>query len=283
MLQRLIAFLKSRTFLFNIIAMILLFFAFVFGVRAFLDSYTLHGESITVPDLKGGDMEAAEKSLEKRNLNIILRDSLHVEDAEPGSIIEQNPTPGKKVKKGRNIYVTIQTEQPEDVAVPDLKDRSRRQALSILESVGLRVKEFHFEPDICVDCVLEQHYKGGSIEPGTRIPKGAALELTLGAGQGENMTQVPKLIGRTIEGAEKRLLEATLDLGSVNYEEGCCPTSEDSANARVYRQSPSPTSENRVRAGGSVDVWLSTDEERVDSAEVRTDTSDQQEPQQLHP
>lgn len=282
-LNKLLSIFKDRAFLLNLLAMILIFISLIFGVRAYLDHYTLHGETISVPDLQGGDFDAAEEELEKRGLNAILKDSVHIEDAEPGSIVKQNPAPEKKVKDGRNVYITIQSTKKERVDMPDLTGRSKRQAISMLRSIGLEIEEFRFEPDLCVGCVIGQRHEGESIEAGTRIAKGSGIELVLGAGKGDEKTRPPNLIGKTIEEAESRLLDATLNIGALKYDEDCCESEADSLEAKIFKQSPSPLGD-RVQTGSSVTLWFTTDTERVDSAETEADTiPDPEEPEQLEP
>ncbi len=271
MLKDLLDFLKSRIFLINLLLMVLLFFAIIFAVRAYLDHYTLHGESITVPEVKGGDLKEAKKVLKKRGLNAILKDSVHQKGAEPGEVLEQDPEAGDKVKNGRNIYLTIRSKGQKMVSMPDLKDKSRRHAVSILETLGLKVKKFRFKNDICSNCVLQQRYQGEPIEAGERIPEGSKIVLVLGKGKGEEKTRVPELTGLTIEESKERLLDATLALGSVHYAEGCCQSKEDSMNAKVYKQIPPAYQGNSISKGGSVSVWVTPDRSKVDSA--KTDTS----------
>lgn len=268
MLRDLKQFLQSRVFFINLAIMLLVFFGIIFGIRAYLDHYTLHGQSITIPELKGRSFEEASKTLEKRGLNAVLQDSLHASDAEPGEVLEQDPQADQKVKKGRNVYISIASEGHQMVSVPDLKDRSRRHALSLLKTLGLKVKEYEFEPDICEDCVLEQRYKGEPVEAGERIPKGSGLTLVLGKGKGDKETRVPELVGLTIKKAEQRLLDRSLKLGTVNYEEGCCPTKTDSMNARVFRQDPSASEERAVEKGKGVTITVTTDSSKVRSAKT---------------
>lgn len=263
MLKDLRDFLKSRVFFINLILMIVLFFGLIFGVRAYLDHYTLHGETITVPDLHGEELEQASKLLEKRDLNVVLRDSVHSDGVPPGAILTQDPEPERKVKKGRNIYLTVRAEEEEMVSMPDLEGRSRRHASSLLETVGLKVKDYQFEKDVCENCVLEQRYEGEAIDPGKRIPKGSEIVLVLGEGKGDEKTKVPDLRGLTIEASRKRLGSASLDLGTIEYEEGCCPSKEDSMSARVYGQTPIGWGDDRtVRTGSSVSIEVTTDSSR---------------------
>lgn len=274
MLRDLLDFLKSRAFFISLLTMIILFFGIIYGVQAYLDHYTLHGERITVPDIKGGDYKEADKLLKEHELNGILKDSVHSGEAAPGEVLEQDPEAGEKVKKGRNIYITISTKEPEMVSVPSLKDRSRRQAISILKTVGLKIEDFEFEKDVCTDCVLEQRYQGETVKAGERIPKGSSLVLVLGKGKEVQKTQVPNLIGLTIEESKERLLDATLELGTVNYREGCCKTKKDSSTAKVYRQSPATNGEESLEKGSVVDVWVATEEEKVKQAGIDSNASE---------
>lgn len=273
MLKDLLDFLKSRLFLINLALMLALLIAAVFGVRAYLDHITLHGQRITVPDVKGGDFQEAQKILEKRHLNAILKDSVHSKGADPGEVLEQDPEANEKVKKGRNIYITIQAKQKKMVSMPDLHDRSRRLATSLLQTAGLKVKDYEFKPHYCENCVLEQKYKGDPIEPGERIPEGSEITVVLGKGKGDKKTEIPDLTGLTIEESKDRLADALLNIGAAIYEKGCCPTSEDSMKAKVYKQSPPSYENNSVQAGSSVTLYLTRDTAKVNKAD-----SDKSEP-----
>src|SRR5688572_26971203 len=101
------SFLKSKIFLFNLIAATLLIGTCFFVLYNWLNSYTHHGESITVPDLRGMTQEKLEHFLENKHLQYKVVDSLFETKKAPGTILEQDPAPDSKVKENRTIYLTV--------------------------------------------------------------------------------------------------------------------------------------------------------------------------------
>src|SRR4029078_11341463 len=71
-----------------------------------LNSYTRHGESLTVPDIKGMKIQDAERVLGEKKLRFVITDSLYFPDKPTSSVLEQNPVPQSKVKEGRVVYLT---------------------------------------------------------------------------------------------------------------------------------------------------------------------------------
>ena len=68
---------------------------------------TNHGETITVPDLKGLNYIEIDDFLSKRNLKYeIIPDSSFTSEYAPLSVIFQNPIYGEKVKEYRKIFET---------------------------------------------------------------------------------------------------------------------------------------------------------------------------------
>ncbi len=70
-------------------------------------------------------------SLQKKaNSDIRYIDSVYTTVVPRGCIAEQSPKPGFKVKKWRNIVLTINAFNPEMVAMPNLIDLPIRQAIA---------------------------------------------------------------------------------------------------------------------------------------------------------
>jgi eukaryotic-like serine/threonine-protein kinase len=222
---------------------------------AWVGSYTRHGQEVEVPSVAALTLSEAEQLLTSAGLLALVVDSMHSNEAPKGSVLGQDPRAGSEVKPGRKVYLTMNAIQPKMVNVPTLVDLSKRQALSVLDIVGLRVREFRHRPDPCTDCVLEALYKGAPIQPDTRIPQGEQLVLVLGSGPGNQLVPLPDLYGQDLAAARGTLTAVSLGVGAL-FCEGC-NTATDSALARVYRQLPS-TSTTSVALGSNVDIWLST-------------------------
>ncbi|MEX2380154.1 MAG: hypothetical protein WD530_05390, partial [Vicingaceae bacterium] len=177
-------------------------------------------------------------------------------------IIEQDPVEGYEVKHGRKIYLTVSAYAPPQISMPDLNDMSLRQATTLLETFGLEVGELTYKPDVCANCILEQFYEGEEVHAGMSIPKGAVIDLVLGQGLSNEMTEVPYLIDFTTDLAAELLKANYLNVGSLNFDE-TVETAEDSAEARVYRQIPFYSEEPSIPMGSSVDLFLTKDTNRI--------------------
>ena len=104
------SFKNNRFFWLNLVAMIIVVIAIALGTLQWLDNYTRHGEAVVVPNVKGLPMRQAENEIYKQSLKAVAIDSSYVKGMPPGAILEQNPAGGSKVKKGRTVYLTINSE-----------------------------------------------------------------------------------------------------------------------------------------------------------------------------
>jgi beta-lactam-binding protein with PASTA domain len=176
------AFLKSKLFLRNLalgmLVLILFFSAIVFS----LSKYTRHGDYIALHNLTKLTVSAAETLLKNQELNYVIIDSVYQEGSPAGLVINQNPYAGSHVKKGRNIYLYITSTLPPLVEMPDLVDKSLRQAKNLLDNAGLKTGEVRLVIDPLPGFVLKQTYKGKPIAPGAKIPKGSIINMEAGKG-----------------------------------------------------------------------------------------------------
>jgi eukaryotic-like serine/threonine-protein kinase len=245
-------FLGSKTFLVNIIIMVVTVIVFGLVLTSWLNSFTHHGESISVPDVRGLKITRLESFLSEKNLRFKIVDSLFDIGKGPGTVLEQDPAPGSKVKENRTIYLTINSSSPPDVKMPDLIDVSYRQAEAILQSSGLLVGELIYKPDLAKNAVLDQRYKGKTILPGKKLPKGSVIDLVLGDGLGSVEVHIPDLTGLTRGQALFVLRGSSLNIGTVRYDSGV----KDSVNATVYKQYPDADDERTISQGEAIDIYL---------------------------
>ncbi|MBK6447243.1 MAG: PASTA domain-containing protein [Bacteroidetes bacterium] len=252
MLSNLIKFIRSRIFFVNLLAASVLMAAVFFGIYFWLGNFTHHGESITVPDLRGLKMAKLESFLTDKHLRFKVVDSLFQVDQSPGTVLEQDPAPDSKVKEERTIYLTVNSSQPPKVRMPNLIDVSYRQAEAILESFGLKVGQLIYRPDLARNAVLDQNYKGSSILPGKEIFKGSVIDLVLGDGMGNTEVPVPDLSGLTRGEALFVLKGSSLTIGTVHVDPGV----RDSGSAKVYKQIPEASEEGMINQGEAVDIFI---------------------------
>lgn len=228
------------------------------GGWLWLRSYTLHNVTMRVPDLAGLSLEESEAMLQGRQLQAMVIDSVYIQDLPKGSVVDQSPKAGVEVKPDRKVYLVLNASQPKMIDMPRLVDLSKRQAMSVLEIIGLKVKELQYKPDPCVDCVVEQLYRGEPIAAEVRIRKGESITLVLGSGDNGERVPVPELRGLTNAEVKSVLNMASLNLGII-VECAGCNSSIDSTLARVFRQSPGSNSMGRIAMGSMIDIWLTTD------------------------
>ncbi len=254
-------FLKSKYFIIQLSLAVLAFIFILWLSLKFLEMYTHHGRTTTVPDLEGLHEEEVETLLDELNLNYAIHDSIYDLSRKRGTVAAQEPFSGNEVKRGRTIYLTIVAELPEQIVMPELTDLSLRQALAILKNHGLEVGELKYKPNIAKNAVIEQKYNQGIIEPGTIIEIGTPIDLVLGKGLDSSKVSVPFFIGKTRHEALMEISRASLNLGREIYMD------EDSINVKVYRQNPSVIEEvPYVNMGSNVDLYYrSTNEFDFDS------------------
>lgn len=228
------------------------------GGWLWLRAYTKHNDVRRVPDLKGMTLQEITELLASRELTAVVIDSVHTDELPRGTAVDQDPDAGDEVKPGRKVYLVLNANQPKMLNMPRLIDLSKRQAISVIEILGLKVQELQYKPDPCVDCVIDQLYKGVRIEPEERIRRGEAITLVLGSGDKGERVPVPDLLGLTNAEVGMVLNMASLNLGVVVACDGC-NTAADSALARVRRQSPGAGANDRIAMGSTIDIWLTAD------------------------
>lgn len=179
------SFRKNISFWLNIVAMVVVGIGFIFGVLEWLDVYTRHGETVTVPNVREMTVEEAEKAFRQEGLVCVISDTRYVKNLAAGIVFDMKPNAGEKVKEGRTIYLTINTREVPLRTVPDVADNSSfRQAEAKLQSVGFKLTEVQLIPGE-KDWVYGVKYQDRELSAGEKVPVGAALTLIVGDGLGE--------------------------------------------------------------------------------------------------
>lgn len=179
----LINFLKSKTFLKQILLAVVALLVLTFIMLKWLKVSTNHGEFETVPELKGKSIQVADIELKENNLVMEILDSSNYNPDYPKySVIEQDPIAGEKVKEDRKIYLTLNPSGYRKVLVPDLKERTFRQAKPTLEALGFEVGKLTYIDNIAKDMVLDIRFNGEAIKSGDKLPKTSKIDLVLGNG-----------------------------------------------------------------------------------------------------
>lgn len=169
----------------SLLGMLAIMFILGLGAFVWMDSWTLHGDTRTVPDVKGQSFNQASDGLLADGLTVELSDSVYDTHSRPGTVLEQNPKPGTKVKPGRVVYLTINAFSPRTVTVPQLTDISVRKAEAILKSLGITNVTVRKVMSEYADLVLAARCNGIQIQPGARLAVTSQIVLEVGDGMPE--------------------------------------------------------------------------------------------------
>ena len=177
-------YLTSRVFLVQVLIAIGIIVALVYLFMYWLTFTTDHGHEIAVPNLSKLTEEQVEEKLDELDLNYVLLDSVDYKSDFPQySVVEQDPAPGTMVKVGRKIYIKINTSGFSSVRIPDLVNKTYREAVPTLKALGLEEGTVTYVPNLGKDMVLEIRYKGRNLKAGDRVLKSSKIDLVLGDGK----------------------------------------------------------------------------------------------------
>lgn len=242
-------FLKDKWFYISLVIMALVLVGTLLFTFKRLDKFTRHGEELLVPNMVGMNYNEAVEQYQDI-FTFILIDSIFVKDFPEGAVYQQNPSPGAKVKTGRNVYILRTTIAPEIVPMPNLRNLSLRQAMVSLNSVGLKVDKLEFVDYFARNAVVEQKLKGEVIEPKTDVVKGSAVTLVVGLGRGDKLTNLPDLVGVNVVEAKNKINNASLNIGTEVFID-----TDDEENLFISKMDPDYSTDKMVPLGSLVNVW----------------------------
>lgn len=255
-------FLLSKTFIYNLLLAIAVVGGLIFLTQQNLKSYTRHGQSNPVPDFYGLTITEAENIAAQQNVKVAVIDSVYTNLVGPGTVVEQLPEPGFRVKDDRTILITINSSQKEQVALPQLTKISFRQARVLAENCGLVIGGISYQPSEYNNLVLKVEQDSLEVLPGRLLLKGSRVDFVIGRDPENEQTPLPDLKGLQIDEAKELLTNAMLNFGVLLYDETIL-SAEDSTNAVIWKQSPDAIATPSVKLGTSVDLWITVDEEKI--------------------
>jgi beta-lactam-binding protein with PASTA domain len=248
----------------NMVFAFLLVVTLVFLFFGSLNWITGFGKTQKVPSVTGQNVQAAIKMLEASGLEVVIQDSVFIDTLAKQAVVRQIPDAESIVKTGRTIYLTINRSIPPQVEMPNLTGFSLKSAEMFLLSLGLKMGNISYRPDIARNAVLEQLLVDRPIAPGTKIPTGTVINFVLGSGEGSGELEVPQLVGLTFEAAKLMLQGMNINIGAVV----ALNPITDSASSFIVKQSPAALSDsldmsgfrlpNKMKAGQLMDLFLSS-------------------------
>lgn len=156
----------------------------IIGLLYWLKTSTNHGQKLAVPDLSKKTLSEASLLLEEHQMSYVVMDSANYNPDYPRfSVIDQTPKPGSFVKENRKIYLTINPSDYNDVTLPNIIQKTYRQAAPTLISLGFRIGDTMYRPYLAKDMVLEILFRNQKVNPGDKLKKNSEISLILGDGK----------------------------------------------------------------------------------------------------
>lgn len=259
-------FIKTKDFRKHLLRILGVYVAVILVIWLYLAWYTDHGEFISVPEVRGMSFEEAVTSIEDRDLKYVVVDSIYVENAKGGTVMEQSPLPESQVKEGREVFLTTYRVSPPLETINIEEGEYAQVALIKLNNKGIKVRKIEEPNNQMIGAVIKLTYKGKKLKAGSQVKRGEEVTMHIGVSANEQVL-VPNLAGMTLDSAMATLERAELMMG-LTISNTSLTSSADSLAARVCSQSPAYSSDVYVPKGQIVDLWIAVGPCEPDSIPV---------------
>lgn len=161
----------------------------------------LSSEEVALPDLVG--LDAAEATNVLARLDIEARTYTEVVPGTPvNTVTSQSPDAGVLVRPGRTVAVGVNV-PTNDIEVPLLVGRTRAQAISVLNELGLVLGEVSYESsEIAEGEIISQVPERGAV-----LSNEDSVDVTISRGPPLVTFPMPQLKGLSVAAATRRLRE----------------------------------------------------------------------------
>jgi serine/threonine-protein kinase len=216
------------------------FVAVLLGSGYFAMRTALLGRQITVPDVTGMEVAAAQEALQRRELFIEAASERHDDRVEKGRILAQDPPAGASLKKYRKVKV-VTSLGPKVFKVPDVRGMSLRSAQIKLQDEGLRTGSLAYAHTLVADAdvVVSQD----PLPTGESLGE-AGVSFLVSKGAREPVYVMPDLTGRRPDEARRALEARGIRVGGVRRERRTW--TESGTVSRQYPEAGHPVSRGQI-------------------------------------
>jgi len=166
------------------------------GVGAYL---LLTPKKVDVPDVVGRRSDTAAQILQNRGFEPMI-ENVRSDSVPEDRVATQRPQPRQEAKQGSTVTIIVSS-GPGDATIPFVRGSPRAQAERRLKAAGFRVDvRREFNEDVAQNRVIET-----SPSERSRLERGSTVTLVIS--RGPRMVEVPDVVGKDRDDAE-RLLEA---------------------------------------------------------------------------
>lgn len=205
-----------------VVAVIIVFILiFVIGKAAGLFKFTpslktetKEEDKVKVPNIVGKPEEEAKKELNEMGLGFRVDKREESNKYEEGTVSEQKIEAGKKVDKNTMILVVVSSGLiGKEIEVPDVKGHNESEAHSMLTQAGFKkiTSEFVFSDTVAEGDVVET-------TPAARAKATEETQIVMKVSKGAEKKTVPNVLGYADADAQKAIVEAGLNVGTVTYD-----------------------------------------------------------------
>ena len=177
-------YLFSKVFVAQFLTAIAIIAVIAYGFFHWITFITHHGNEITVPNLAKLSEDQVDDKLSDLDLSYVVIDTVDYDPKIPKlAVVFQEPLAGEKVKEGRKIYLKINASEYKLVGIPNVIDKTYRQVVPTLKSIGLVAGDTTYVPYLGKDMVLEISINGKKVKPGMKVLRATRIDLVLGDGK----------------------------------------------------------------------------------------------------
>jgi beta-lactam-binding protein with PASTA domain len=182
---------------------------------------------------------------ESKGLLIVVGGEEESESVPSNTICRQTPLPGSVVKAKSTVTIFI-SKPSSKIVVPSLSGFGLSEATVKLSELGLKVGEVRSEEHATIEKDKIISTIPGA---GTTVQKGDIITVVLS--RGVELTEVPRLIGKSLSTATRIIEDNDFVVGNVSYE-----VSTEYNVGIVMRQSPA--SGKKVKKGSKINLVVAT-------------------------
>ena len=232
--------------------------ALAIAVFALVNALGSAGKTYAVPNLAGMTADEAQQAVASAegNFKIGKTTESYSSSVEAGKVMDQDPRASRQMPEGTSINIVISKgEEPkEQVSVPNLTNKTPKEAQEACTKVGLTAVAGDEVED---DDIEEGRIAKQDVEAGTSVDKGT--KVTYHVSKGTSEVVIPNVVGDSEDSATSTLKSAGFKV-SVEYEES------SSQAGKVI--STSPKNGNTAAKGSTVTITVGKAPSKTDVPNV---------------
>lgn len=185
----------------------------VWATKAFGQEFDKTHEEIAIPDIEvpfegGKPLAKARADIEARGLEVDTIESPN-ELVPPGVVSAQNPAAGAKLPEG-SLVILVVSQGTAQFTVPDVTGQQWQDAIDVISLSSLTpVPRAEYSETVRVGEVIAT-----KPSPGTRLPLGANVEVSLSAGKSPRV--VPNVVNKPVAQAMNEIGLGGLGIGTIH-------------------------------------------------------------------